>query len=78
MTASPQTPSASIADAVDATALAQSCFNDLGDLFKAIQDLAPAGSSLHALARIGYYLADDWASLQDQRSQAFLNLRGAA
>lgn len=54
-----------VISAVDATALAQSCFNDLSSVFVAIKTLSDEHTTIHALAGIGQYLADDWGNLND-------------
>lgn len=49
--------------------LAYSCFTDLGVLFQAIADASAEGSQAHKLAKIGGYLASDWADTHDSERE---------
>lgn len=52
-----------VTEAVDTTALAQACFDDLAGLFTAIKQLSEKHSTVNRLANIGQYLTNDWATL---------------
>ncbi len=54
-----------VVTAHNATNLAYSCFADLAALFHAIGDLSEEHSHAGRLAKIGNYLAEDWANLHD-------------
>lgn len=54
-----------VATAHNATSLAYSCFADLAALFHAIRDLSEEHSHAARLAKVGNYLAEDWANLHD-------------
>lgn len=56
--------------AVDVTSLAKSCFYDLSGVFEAIEKLSDEHTTVHALAGIGKYLADDWGNLNDCEREA--------
>jgi hypothetical protein len=59
-----------VARAYDVAALGQSIFEDLAGLFSAIKELSPDGSTIHRLASIGSYLADDWANMHNREREA--------
>lgn len=54
-----------VIEAHNATSVAESCFADLATLFKAIADASAEHSQAAKLAKIGSYLAEDWANLHD-------------
>ncbi|MCK0507368.1 hypothetical protein [Aromatoleum anaerobium] len=54
-----------VSTAHNATNLAYSCFADLATLFHAIADASDEHSQAAKLAKIGLYLAEDWANLHD-------------
>lgn len=54
----------------DVSSLGRSTFADLAGLFNAIKELSREGSTVHRLAGIGAYLADDWANLNDCEREA--------
>lgn len=55
----------SLAEAINAAAMAESSFNDLSGLFAAVHELAPEHSTIRAIARVGKYLADDRGNAHD-------------
>jgi hypothetical protein len=75
------TPKAALLMAADAADLGHTCVKDLGSLFQAIIKLAdnsPTTSNHLALeiAKIGQYLADDWANKINSEREEIEALRG--
>ncbi|MBB5188543.1 hypothetical protein HNQ57_002833 [Zhongshania antarctica] len=67
--------------AADAANLGHSCINDLGSLFQAIIKIADASPSTSnhltvEMAKIGQYLADDWAYKINREREEIEALRG--
>ncbi len=58
-----------VISAVDTASLAKSCFYDLAEMFEAIKKLSDEHSTVHALAGIGKYLADDWGGMHDRQRE---------
>lgn len=59
-----------VSQAHNATSLAYSCFADLATLFQAIADVSDEHSQAAKLAKIGLYLAEDWANLHDSERES--------
>lgn len=60
-------------DSVDAASLARACLRDLSGVFMAIKKLSEEHTTIHTLAGIGLYLADDWANLVCEELNAELD-----
>lgn len=51
-----------LSEAIDLADFSYDCINDLGTLFKAIENASEEHSAAHNLAKIGNYLTDDWGN----------------
>lgn len=66
-----------VTSAHNATCIAEGCFADLAALFQAIADASGEYSQASKLAKIGKYLAEDWANLSDSTNEELEGLLNA-